>query len=257
MRLQHLLDELRNNILYDRSDADEGTSDPDQLWSDATLVRYINEAQRRFAKRTFIIRDSTTAEVVNVTLETGVSEYTLHPSVIGVISAKINGASADLIRVGHSVLGDFTNANAEIYNAAELGALNPGAPQAYTTDETLGEDDEGTISSVVLRVYPEPSADADGTVIKLRVVRMPLDELTTTNLSAVPEIPADHHMEILDWAAHLALRINDVDAGHLGRSDRFAASFEQHVKDARTLVLRKLRAPQPWGFGRGGWRWGS
>jgi hypothetical protein len=48
MELSDLLDELRNNILYDRSDSVSG--DPDQLWSDATLVRYINEAQRRFAK---------------------------------------------------------------------------------------------------------------------------------------------------------------------------------------------------------------
>ena len=255
MRLQELLDELRDNILNDRSDSVDG--DPDELWSDTTLVRYINEAQRRFAKRAFVIRDATTAEVVNVTLEEDVSEYTLHPSILSVLSAKVDGAARDLARVGHCVLGDFVNATAEIYNAAQLGAVNPGAPLAYTTDEALGEDDEGTSAAVSLRMYPVPDAAADDTLIKLRVVRMPLDALTANNLSAVPEIPTDHHLEMLDWAAYLALRIVDQDAGNTRRAADFAASFEQHVKDARTLVLRKLRAPTPWGFGGGGFRWGS
>lgn len=255
MRLNELVDELRENILHDRSDRVEGTSD--YLWTDATLVRYVNEAQRRFARRSFVIRDSTTAEVVNVTLVEGVAEYTLHPSILSVLSAKVDGATRDLARVGHCVLGDFTNSNAEIYNAAEIGAVNPGAPLAFTTDETIGEDDEGSISAVTLRVYPTPDADAADTVIKLRVVRMPLEELTTSSMSAVPEIPVDHHLEMLDWAAYLALRIVDQDAGNPKRAAEFAASFEQHVKDARTLVLRKLRAPRAWGFGRGGWSWGS
>jgi hypothetical protein len=257
VRLQELLDYLRDNILNDRSDAIEDESDPDQLWTDATLVRNINEAQRRFAKRAFVIRDSTTAEVVNVTLEEGVTEYTLHPSILSVLSAKVDGATNDLMRVGHVVLGDYSNPNAEIYNAAMLDQLSAGAPRAITTDETLGEDDDGTVAAVVLRVYPEPDAAADGTVIKLRVVRMPLDQLTVNNLSAVPEIPVDHHIEMLDWAAYLCLRIMDQDAGNPKRAQEFAASFEQHVKDAKTLVLRKLRAPQPWGFGRGGFRWGG
>lgn len=250
MKLSDLLDELRTNILNDRSDRTSGTSD--YLWTNATLVRYINEAQRRFAKRGFVIRDSTTAEVVNVTLAEGVDQYTLHPSILSVLSAKVDGAVRDLARVGHCILGDFTNPNAEIFNAAAIGAISAGAPLAFTTDETIAEDDDGTIAAVSMRVYPVPDAVADGTLIKLRVVRLPIDELTTSSMSAVPEIPLDHHLEMLDWAAYLALRIVDEDAGNPKRAAEFAASFEQHVKDARTLVLRKLRMPQPWGFGRGG-----
>ncbi len=255
MRLQELLDELRDNILNDRSDSVSG--DPDQLWTDATLVRYINEAVRRFAKRSFVIRDNTTPEVVNVTLEEGVTEYTLHPSILSVLSAKVDGATRDLNRVGHVVLGDYSNPNAEIFNAALLDQLQAGEPQAFTTDETIGEDDDGTNAAVTMRVYPEPSADADGTLIKLRVIRMPIDHLAANTLSAIPEIPADHHLEMLDWAAYLALRIVDQDAGNMKRAADFAASFETHVNDAKRLVLRKLRAPQPWGFGRGGFAWGS
>lgn len=254
MKLSDLLDELRSGILNDRSDRTAGSSD--YLWTDASLVRYINEAQRRFAKRSYVIRDNSTAEVVNVTLEEGVTEYTLHQSVMFVITARIEDSQLDLVRVGHSALGDYSNPNTVIYSPV-FETLAPGAPQAYTTDETLGEDDDGTISAVTLRVYPEPRAEDAGTVIKLRVVRMPLDELTVNSLSAVPEIPADHHLEMLDWAAYLALRIVDQDAGNPKRAAEFAASFEGHVQDAKRLVLRKLFAPRQWGFGRGGYRWES
>lgn len=255
MKLSDLLDELRTNILGDRSDRTSG--DPDVLWSDATLVRYINEACRRFARRAFIILDSTTPEVVNVTLEAGVSHYALHPSILSVISATINGATRDLARVGHSILGDYrTDSNHEPFNPHCIGT-SAGATLAFATDETLAEDDGGSVAAVSMRIYPPPREEDAGTIIKLRVVRMPIEELTTGSMSAVPEIPPDHHLEMLDWAAYLALRIVDQDAGSPKRAAEFAQSFEEHVKEARRLVLRKMRSPQPWGFGRRGFRWES
>lgn len=249
MKLQDLLDELRQNILNDRGTS---TGDDDKLWSDATLVRYINEAQRRFAKRAFVIRDSRTTEVVNVTVREGVTEYDLHPAIIGVITAKIDGAQTDLIRVGHTVLGQYTTQNSIILPSA-FELTSPAAPMAFSTDETLVEDDEGTTAVVSMRVFPTPRAEDDGTVIKLRVIRMPLNDLKLDQLSEVPEVPADHHMEMLDWAAYLALRIADTDAGNPKRAQDYANSFEAHVVEARKLVLTRLYAPQRWGFGRGGW----
>ena len=249
MKLSDLLDELRNNILNDRGTS---TGADDKLWSDTTLVRYINEAQRRFAKRSFVIRDSRTPEVVNVTIKADTTEYDLHPSIIGVISAKIDGAQTDLIRVGHTVLGQYTTQNAIIL-PSQFDTATPAAPMAFATDETLVEDDEGTVATVSMRIFPAPRAEDVGTVIKLRVIRMPLDELTTNSMSAVPEVPADHHLEMLDWAAYLALRIVDDDAGNPKRAQDFANSFEAHVAEARKLVLSKLYAPQRWGFGRSGW----
>lgn len=251
MKLSDLLDELRKNILNDRG---VSTGADDKLWDDKTLVRYINEAQRRFAKRAFVIRDATTTEVVNVTLAAGVTEYTLHQAILSVLSAKVDGAAYDLLRVGHTVLGDYSTLSTQ-FDPARIGSTTAGAPQAFATDETLSEDDDGIMSAVSMRVYPTPRSEDDGTLIKLRVVRMPLDELTPNNLAAIPEIPSDHHIEMLDWAAYLALRIVDEDAGNPKRAAEFAQSFEAHVQDARRLVLRKLRAPQPWGFGRGGFRW--
>lgn len=254
MTLQELLDELRYNILCDRSDLVAG--DADQLWDDTTLVRYIDEAQRRFAVRSFIIRDNSTPEVVNVTLVAGQAEYTLHPAIISVVSARLSTSQVDLIRVGHSVLGSYSNPNT-MMPSSDYALMPPGGTVAYTTDETLGEEDAGSIGAVSLRVFPVPAAAQAGQVIKLRVVRKPLDKLTLSAPSAEPEIPEDYHLDMLDWAAYLALRIVDTDAGNPKRAAEFAASFENHVQQAQKLVLRKLFAPRTWGFGRGGWAWGS
>lgn len=254
MKLQDLLAELRLNILNDRSDRTSGSSD--YLWTDETLVRYINEAQRRFAVRSLIIRDTTTPEATRLTLLTGVSEYILHPSVMAVISAKFPDDRRDLVRTGHSMLNG-ARYNTESWDQATVQNANPGRPSAYATDEEIAPDDEGTAAVVTMRVFPTPSATENNAVINLRVVRKPLDDLVLSNLSAVPEIPSDHHLEMLDWAAYLALRIVDHDSGDAKRASEFAQSFETHVQAARTLVMRKLFAPQPWGFGRGGWSWGS
>lgn len=251
MILSDLLSELRVNILNDRSDR-TGGSDSDYLWTDNTLVRYINEAQRRFACRALVIRDATTPEVVNVTLEEGVTEYTLHKAVLAVISAKLEDEISDLGRVGHSILNRST-ISTDNWDLSLTATATPGKPIGFSTDEQVIEDDGGTMSAVTLRVFPAPSADYDGEMIKLRVVRKPLEDLVITDLAAVPEIPEDHHIEMLDWAAYLALRIVDDDAGNPKRAAEFAQSFEAHVQYARTMVMRKLFAPMPWGFGRGGW----
>jgi hypothetical protein len=253
MKLGDLLSELRLNILNDRSDRIDG--DSDYLWTDETLVRYINEAQRRFACRSLVIRDATTPEVVDVVLETGVIEYQLNPAVLAVISAKLEGEQTDLGRAGHSILSRSTQSADVNWDMALSSNVQPGKPVAIATDEEVVEDDAGTLSAVTLRVFPAPSAAYNGQKIKLRVCRKPINELVLNNLEAVPEVPEDHHIEMLDWAAYLALRIVDQDSGNRTRANDFAASFEGHVQYARTMVMRKLFAPMPWGFGRNGWAW--
>jgi hypothetical protein len=79
--------------------------------------------------------------------------------------------------------------------------------------------------------------------------------LSENQLSARPEIPEDHHIEMLDYAAYLALRIIDDDAGSRKAAFEFKATFDESVREARKLVMRKMFAPLGWGFGRGGFRW--
>lgn len=253
MTLDDLLKELRENILHDRSNRIAG--DTDYLWSDETLVRYINEAQRRFARLGLVIRDGTTPEATQVTLATNTNTYALHPSVLGVVSAKLTGDTGDLSRAGHAAFDTYRQPDSYFFDPSQLSALPPGKPLAYSTDEYMSPDDNDSLGAPTLRVYPVPSSTYNGQIIRMRVVRLPIDKLQTCNLNAVPEIPEDHHLEMLDWAAYLALRIVDVDGGLPLRAAEFRESFEDSVKRARNSAMRKMFTPMQWGFGRNGFSW--
>lgn len=253
MILSDLLNELRQNILYDRSDRVSGT--PDYLWSDATLIRYINEAQNRFAREGLVLRDGSSNDATQVTLTSGVDYYPLDDSVLAVISAQLTGDAADLARAGHSAFATYRQPDPYYFDPSYLSVLTPGKPLAFSTDEYLSGDFHDSVSNVTMRVYPVPNDVYAGQVIKLRVLRLPLVQLSTTNLNATPEIPPMHHLEMLDWAAYLALRVADVDAGMPQRAAEFKAAFEDNVKRARQAMMRKLFAPSQWGFGRQGFSW--
>jgi hypothetical protein len=137
-----------------------------------------------------------------------------------------------------------------------LSQLPPGKVVAYDTDEYVVQNDQGSLQVVNLRVYPTPAAPYLNT-IKLRVVRKPINKFTTKNLEAVPEIPDDHHMQMLDYAAYLALRKVDRDAEDRQRAADFLASFNDSIEKAKELMQRKMQTRLEWAFGNNGFSWNN
>ena len=250
MNLGELLEELRDNILHDRSDRVAGESD--RLWSDRTLIRYINEAERRMAREALMIRDNSTPEVCVLKTEPFRREYPLHAAVCAVISARCEGDRADLARGGHSAFDTYHTPDAYFFDPSSLAQLPPGKIVAWDSDEGVLPDDNGSMGRTQLRVYPAPDGVHAGPIY-LRVVRYPLRRLKRK--SDVPEIPEEHHLDMLDWAAYLALRITDIDAGMPDRALEFRQSFETHVAEAKKVAMRKLFSVSNWGFGRNGFSW--
>lgn len=248
MNLGELLDELRHGMLHDRSDRIAG-SDPDYLWSDRRLITYINEAERKLARTALIIRDGSTAACCALQTVAFQREYTLHPSVVAVISAKMDGDRADLARAGHSAFQTYRTPDSYFFNPSQLSTVPPGKILAYGTDEEVAPDDEGSMSTVVLRAFPKPDPIHAG-LMRLRVVREPLNDLKQPN--DVPEVPRDHHLDMLCWAAYLALRIVDHDIGDPERAAEFKQQFELHVAETKKEAMRKMFTPAQWGFGRNG-----
>lgn len=251
MTLGELLDELRNNILHDRSDQIDGPSD--YLWSDEALIRYINQAYYRFARLALCLRDGTTPNLTTFKTIAGQDMYPLDPSIVAVISTKMAGDQADMARAGHDGFSAYHTPDTYFFDPGQLSNLPPGKPLAWGTDEYLSQSPTGSTSVVTMRLYPVPSADYAGLTVQMRVVREPVALLK--EMSDIPELPAAHHLEMLDWAAYLALRIVDHDAGNVSRAQEFRQSFEDAAYKARLLALRKLFAPLQHGFGRNGWSW--
>lgn len=249
MNLGELLDELRHGILHDRSDQIAGDN-PDYLWSDRRLIEYINQAERRFCRIGLIIRDASTAQCCELQTVPFQKEYALDPSVVAVMSAKMDGDRADLARAGHSAFQTYRTPDAHFFDPSQLSTVPPGKILAFGTDEEVTSDDDGSMSTVVLRAFPKPD-DTHAGIMRLRVVRLPLNDLKSPN--DVPEVPRDHHLDMLCWAAYLALRIVDHEGGDPERAAEFKQQFEMHVAEARKEAMRKMFTPSQWGFGRNGW----
>src|SRR5437868_4498421 len=243
MTLGDLLSELRVNVLRDRSDLIAG--DTDSLWSDETLLLYIKDAERRFARQTLIIRDSTTPEVVQVRMKSGVQTYPLHTSMLSVLTATYTAPNGpgpyDLQRSGHSLIFQSTPAEAMVWNPADpyTATLPPGPPLAYFTDETLVYARQ---SRVTLSLYPTPGANEDGQTVYLRVVRLPMGHYSKDCLDRESEIPEDYQLDVLEWAAYRAQRTFDGDAGAPTSADQHRQAFNEAVELAKTEVKRKLFA---------------
>jgi hypothetical protein len=90
----------------------------------------------------------------------------------------------------------------------------------------------------------------------MRVARVPLTMLSLSQPEGVPEIPEAHHMDILNWAAYLALRGTDLDVAGGAAWDRakeFRAAFDDAVSDMKRDAQSKMFRPLQWAFGRNGW----
>ena len=227
MNLQELLDELRGNILRDVSDALGGATD--KLWTDETLVRYINDGYRRFCRRTLLIRDASTPDVTQLTMALGVDRYPLHKDVLAVLTARIVGKEYDLHKTTHdSLAGAVTNSDRAI-----VTIITPPnqEPRWFAMDE----------ENRVLRLSPNVGADFDGKIIQMRVARMPKAALTVDDLGAELEVDEDYHLDILEWAAYRALRNHDTDVENIGKAtshkNRFNEAVEEAIKDSRRSMF--------------------
>jgi hypothetical protein len=254
MQTCEMLAELRHHMLRDVSDQVAGASD--YLWSDNGLIRYINEGVNRFARQTKCIRDSTTSSICQFTTISNQQFYTLDPHIVSVISVRMTGDRADLARAGHADFDTYRQPDTYFFDPAQLAQMPPGKPLAWSTDEGVTQDTNGSSRAIQLRLYPIPLSPYDNVVGNMRVARLPLMALSISQPDASPEIPEEHHMDSLNWAAYLALRGVDLDVAGGGAWDRakeFRAAFDDAVKDMKQDAQSKMFRPLQWGFGRNGW----
>lgn len=235
MNASDLLDTLREDILKDVG--------VPPMWTDRRLAQLLNEAYMEFAEATLIIRDSTT-ESATITLKPGVNQYDMGEEVLAVMSARVEGVTGNLKRFGDSELnaedspGD-TLAWLENINAAYIQA---GAPRAFTTDD----------STHTFTVFPVPSAEENGTVIRMRVARLPREEITMDNLDIKLEIPRNLQLGLTHGAAAIAYTDQDADGGDAAKGKVQKDKFEEYVERGKKYVRRIMFQPLTWGFGKSG-----
>lgn len=229
MTQDDLLDELRSNVLRDEEGADS-------LWTDETLIRYLNDAYEEFAETTLIIRDKTTPDITQLILVVGQTDYVLNNKILVVYSARFDQDTFDLPLATHTLQenrralfnDDFPS---EFFLTQQLDE-SPGRPRSYELEEAAG----------VLRVFPAPSTSEDGKILFLRVARLPLT-LFAIGASPTIEFPNKYHLSLADGAAALALANHDVDGESSDSGKGRRAMFEKAMDKVVTRFNRLNHAP--------------
>jgi hypothetical protein len=254
---EELLDELRNGLLRDASPIKVGG--PDSYWSDARLLRYIDDGYFRFARATLCLHDFRTPEVCQLTLRSGLladditpilfgNIYPLHRSVISVLSVRHQDDQHDLARVTHEVATTASNTFTETF---EFDIVNTtGKPTSFSTDEGI---DPTAKAASQIAFYDIPNSTQIGKKVNLRVIRKPLHHITFDRLDKEPEVPEEYHLDLIEWAAWRALRNWDIDSEDRTKANDHLKRFEAAVVECRRDVLRKRRQTLHWAFGQSGY----
>lgn len=251
MNLGDQLQELRVAMLRDRSDQIAG--DSDQLWTDDQLLRYIKDAEHRFARKSMILKDSTTPRFCQLKLRAGVALYTLPREVFAVISARQAGHDYDLKRTGRTLVQSRDLDTSIGFDPSQASTLQPGAPLGFYTDETEVYASQNITS---FSVFPTPDASSEGIVLNLRVVRVPGCGYTRNDLKRESELPEAYHLDVLDWAAYRAKRNNDADIGTTPAAADHRAAFEAAIEAAAKDARRQMHVATGLRFGMNGFTWG-
>lgn len=223
MNLRELVEELRCSILRDVSTRVTAVDEPvhiagEQLWSNRALVRYIDDAERTFARRTRCLVSSRD-EFCYLPLVAGGGEYELDSRVIDIVHAQVDGlvlrhVNEDAVTGGADVVGNGVR------------VLAPGTPQMYSFLR-------GTMQ---LRMYPAP---CEASTLQLVVVRYPRKPLTVDNMDASPEIPEQYHLDLLEWAAWRAYRNHDVEVENFGKANGHKARFNEVIDEYNRDAVRR------------------
>ena len=237
-----MLDFTAKEYLDDRTDLIDG--DPDELWSDVTLVRFFNLAESILARRAWTIVETGVAPAGIVVLKTGVELYRLDRSILKVYDATPSGQLSPLGQADDINLRNPYPPSSDAFDVGSAAAIAgntlaiPGPPLAIATDA----------GSRTIRVAPAPTATQNGLQINLKVARMPRCKLDVSKPDAEPETPEQYHMFLCDYAAGRCLTMPNVDSQNKVDGRALLADWNQNVKEARQDRQRAGLGGDRWTF---------
>ena len=184
------------------------------LWADEDILRYIDDAQKMFCRRTEGIADATTPAVTRITVTTGTDWVELHPSILRIrdVTRYDTGRGVEVVNVEDMARRGWRFDR----RPAPLQALVIGA-QAHKA-----------------RVYPLAGEDV---LLDLLVYRLPLTPLDDFDLPL--EIDAEHHQHLLLWCKHLAYSKQDSETFDKTRASEFEVRFGAYCEQVKAEERRK------------------
>lgn len=169
------------------------------LWSDASINRWINEAQSEACRRSRLLVDST-SPMCTLVFNAGEALLKLNPSILFVKRAIV---ASDSRQLGKAMVRDLDSERPGWEDET-------GSPSAWVPDFQAGQirldripEEETTVRLTVIRA-PKPLADDD----------------------AEPEIPERYHENMLHWVRFRAYSKQDADTMSDEAANKALALFE-------------------------------
>lgn len=159
-------------------------------WSDATIDRALNEAEREACERARLLRDEFTDAITKIEATAAVAAYLLHPSIF-----EIDGAYNE---TDGRVLTEASEP--ELYQQDSQWRTRTGSNTCEYVVQALPNE------RLRLLLVPVPSVAA---TIRLQVYRYP--RYTMTSNGDEPEIGAQHHDGLVEWAVYRCFSVKDPD----------------------------------------------
>lgn len=164
-------------------------------WSDAEITMWLNEAEREACMRARLLSGEITIAVL-----VGDGQYDLASTIFYVRRARIAAPHRLLHRTDRITL-DADHADW----------------QATTGDPT-----HYFIEGRELFLYPLPTT---ARTLVLSVFRFPTSDMTIG--TSTPEIPAHHHLDLLEWVCYRAAQKRDPDTLGIGDAALYYANFSR------------------------------
>lgn len=242
MKTSELLSHVSRDMLDDRTDKVSGGDD--SMFSDALIVRYLNEAEQILCRRAWVLEDTTTAAACRIALVENKFDYPVHSKVIFVKSVRLSDSDLDLLRVSRkdsSTLGVGIITDPDFWDTNILLTESAGRPDRFALD----------VGTKRIRVRRKPDATAAALKLQLEVVRMPIVAMSTGNCEKEPEVPEEFHMDLTLYAAGKCLSHPLVDAGDRRQGKDWLDEFEAKVREAKRDRQRFQQSEPQHRFG--GW----
>lgn len=204
MTLLELVNHLRKNILDDTGGQgvdwetyfEEESGSMQLRWTNEELVDNINEAIRQVYRRINPIVD-----VYYLTVQEGVSDYTLKPYVLKVLS----GRREDGVSLKEKSIHDYTFKDFE---------SNTGLLVSFIPDQLTNK----------IRIYPIPLTDE---VVTFHIHRLPKVNLTWDSPDNSPELREEFQIPMLNYAAYKCYLKDEANTYDPNRAAIFQTNFDR------------------------------
>jgi hypothetical protein len=189
-------------------------------WADSAVIRYLNEAEEQACRRAYLLIDGKTASVCAFTVSVSVASFMLHSKVLQI----------KRMEVGSTVIPLKQKTRDELDELVTGWVSLTGVPDTFIHEAN---------NEVILAPIAQSLTSAN-----MIVARLPLNSFSTGSAEA-PEIPAEYHNDLVDWALKRAYERRDPDTQDLRLSQFYESRFTVRFGPLPTAKVERLRKSAP------------